>query len=434
MSEARSAAAWLLTRIETEGAYSNIILPAYFRSHSLSEEDRSFVTALVRGCTERRLTLRYDLSLYLKKPEKLPPFIFADLEIGAYQLLFMDGIPAAVAVNESVETASKAGFGRLTGVVNAVLRRIASQGLCLPPINDKAGYLSVKYSYPKYLVEALIRDYGFDEAVAFMKSSTDSRGFFVRMNPLRCSPEEFESALTAEGVTLVKQDYPEYCYHAVTRCDVAALDSFNKGFFHVQDRSSQICCEMLSPREGELIYDTCAAPGGKSFTIAEIANDRARIISSDVHENKLDLIRSGAQRLGLSSINVTGRDASFESWDEQADRILCDVPCSGWGAASHKPEIRYRSEKENKSLPSIQLGILVNVSHYLKPGGVLVYSTCTVNKTENEDICNGFISLYPEFDYDTGCCPERLNGRGYATFMPQKDGTNGFFVAVLRRT
>ena len=422
---ARRIAADLLVRIEKDGAYSTLSLREALRNASLPDErDAALVTRLVYGVTERRITLDYNLALYLKQPlRKLPPQVLASLRLGAYQILFSDQIPAPAAVNESVTLARQCGFSYAAGLVNAVLRRIAAAGLVLPNETDRARYLSVLYSAPIWLVTLFSDAYGPERAQAVLASFLEPRPVFIRHNALKCTVDALRNAFHAAGFSMKETPTPG-AYQLTGSGDFTRLPAFSDGWFFVQDLSSQRCAAALDAQPGETVIDCCAAPGGKTFSSAIRMENRGRIIACDLYPQKTRLIENGAKRLGITIVETVCCDAgTLPERFSAADKVLCDVPCSGLGVIGRKPEIRYKEPGELAALPETQLYIVSRCSSLVKPGGTLVYSTCTLNPAENEDVCAAFLRAHPAF----------APAGETVTCFPDETGGDGFFIAVFRR-
>lgn len=422
MTDARQVAFSYLSKIERDNAYSNIILS---EKDALSDRDRVLAHRIVKTVLERKITIDYNLSQYLTQPlKKLKPQVLTVLRMGACQLLFMDKIPASAAINESVKLTKKNGCSFASGLVNAVLRKVSANGIKLPDEKDE-NYLSVKYSFPCYLVNKFCDYYGRETAEKIMDASLDSSKIYIRKNTLK------NEELTCE----TKKTEFENCYSVKNTGDITALPDFKNGLFHVQDMSSQICCKVLDAKKGETIIDICSAPGGKSMTLAEMMGNEGRIVSCDIYEHKLKLISDTAKRLGIGIIETKLRDGTDKSSElPMADRILCDVPCSGFGVTGKKPEIRYKDEKEIASLPELGLEILENSAGFLKKGGRLVYSTCTVLPEENVGVCKAFLEKHSDF------VPVHIddNIKGFRdgealTVLPHIYDCDGFFIAAFER-
>lgn len=425
MADARSSAFKALSKIEKDSSYSNLILSELPEEHTLSEKDRVLAHRIVKTVLERKITVDFNLSKYLSQPlKKLKPQVLTILRMGASQLLFMDKIPPSAAINESVKLAKKNGCAFASGLVNAVLRKVSTNGLVLPDENDE-NYLSVKYSFPQYLCQKLVDYYGKKIAEDIMNASLGSGNLYIRKNTLK------NEALSCDAT----ETQLENCFVLKNTGDITRLPDFKNGLFHVQDMSSQICAAVLGAKPGETVIDVCAAPGGKSMTIAQMMENEGRLISCDIYEHKLKLINDTAKRLGIDIIETMLRDGADENaLLPMADRILCDVPCSGFGVTGKKPEIKYKDEQEIASLPELGLKILENSSRFLKVGGRLVYSTCTLLREENIDVVNAFLKRNKNFiltDIDEKF--QGLRDEKTLTVLPHIYECDGFFIASFER-
>lgn len=430
MLNPRQIAFEALLKTEKDGAYSNIALDFLLSKTDYDTRDRAFVSNLFYGVIERKLTLDYQIALYLSKPlNKTKSDILTLLRLGAYQILFMDKVPASAAVNESVNLAKKNGLQYAAGLVNAVLRKIHKNGLQLPSCERYSEYLSVKYSCPEWLVNKWIKEYGKENTLGILESSIGQKQNYIRVNNTVISSEDLIEALSEEGIYAEKTEIP-YCLKIrLGGKSVESLQSYKKGLFHVQDAACQICVASLSVKEGYRVFDLCAAPGGKTYTIAETMNNNGEVLSFDIHSHRVELINKGAKRLNLSCVSAKEGDATvyYEQLGE-ADAVLCDVPCSGFGIIGKKPEIKYKNPDEIKQLPHLQLAILQNGAKYVKKGGRLVYSTCTLSKSENEKVCKRFLDGNSEF------CVVPISGESeYTTLLPHQHSTDGFFIACFER-
>lgn len=418
----RSIAYKILLKIEKDKAYSNLTLDSILGKEKAGYEP--FVRALVYGVIERKITLDYILSEFLSQPiHKLKPQVLTVLRMGVYQIKFMDKIPVSAAVNESVKLIKQQGFSFASGLVNSVLRKTANSEILYPEKNDSIEYLSVRYSCPADLVQKYINDYGFENAVGILSTSLENPPLIIRVNTLKISPEELIERLKTEDVEACECDFNGAL--TVKSGNIFSTDCHSEGLFHVQDLASQMCINALDPKPCETVLDMCAAPGGKSFTIAEKMQNKGEIYSFDLYEHRLALIESGAKRLGIDIIKAQVRDASAVYDDiPNADKILCDVPCSGLGVIRRKPEIKYKDLGFIDKLTDLQYNIICSASAYLKKGGRLVYSTCSLNKAENEKVCERFLKLHNGF--------KLINGYP-VTLMPHIDKTDGFFFAVFTK-
>lgn len=432
MSSARYLAAELLNKTFRSGGYSNIQLGSALKSAEMDERDKKLCTAIYYGVIERRITLDYVISGLSSRPlAKIDDVILNILRCGLYQILYMDSIPDNAAVSESVTLAKQFRKTSASGMVNVVLRNFIRSGKEIKYTKDEKKAASVRYSVPTELIESLVADYGKELAFSHLEYSLKTPETFLRMNQLRCTESELSAALG--GVTIAKTALSG-CYTADDGA-VMGTEAFRKGMFHVQDMSSQICCNVLAPKEEDKVLDICAAPGGKTFTMAELMNGKGRIYAFDLHEKRVKLIRDGAERLGLENITASAGDATKYNPDlPKFTKILCDVPCSGFGVISRKPEIKYKPLCEFEKLPEIQYSIAENALSYLEIGGEMVYSTCTLRKAENDEVVERLLAAHPELESVE--FPEILGRKffGRATLFPEYGSGDGFFIAKFRKT
>lgn len=398
----------ILHKIFYSGSYSNIALDNALDNIT---ESKSFVSALVYGVAERKITLDYYIGKYLKKPAK--PKVMTVLRLGAYQILYMNRVPNSAAVNESVKLAKEIKLDYYCPLVNAVLHKIADDKEIL---TDN----SLIYSVPENLLNMWYKQYGRETVEGFLPNINGRPPFFAIPNALKTDNENLVKLLLDEGIEC------ENIGKAVminSAADIGSLDSFKKGLFHIEDLSSCECASVLNAKENDVVLDICSAPGGKTFTIAEQMNNKGIIYAFDLYSQRLKLISDGAKRLGIDIIKTAVNDGSvFNDEIPKADKILCDVPCSGFGIIRRKPEIRYKELDSVKDLPKLQVEILTVSSRYLKNKGTLVYSTCTLNQKENERVVEAFINSNSEFSL--------INQK---TTFPEKLGGDGFFRAVMMK-
>ena len=439
MKSARQVAFEALIKIHRDGAYSNLIVDSLLKENSdLDERDRAFVCNLVYGTLDRLILIDYNLGLYLNQPvRKLKPELHTILRMGTYQLLFMDKVPSRAAVNESVNLAKVNKSSFAASLVNAVLRRVADNGIRLPDTSEtNPDYLAIKYSCPEWLISLWIESYGYDNAVALAEKALEAPPVVIRVNTTKITPDELIWKLAEEGVISEKTDIAPDALIISNTGSVDELEAYKQGYFHAQDLASQLCCAALDPQEGETVFDLCSAPGGKAFTVAERMNNSGVVRAFDIYQSRVELIKNGATRLGLSNVFSYLSDASiFNENYGLADRVLCDVPCSGLGIIRRKPEIRFKNRSDIDNLPELQYRILCNATRYLKQGGRLVYSTCTLNPAENSDVCIRFLSEHPEFTAvealpDVPCFSTEEK---FLTLMPHINSTDGFFIAVFEK-
>lgn len=410
----------------------NLLLENSERMSAFDARDRRFIVSLVYGVTERLLTLDYNLSLYLQKPlKKLPAEALCLLRLGAYQILFSDKVPDTAAVNETVKLANKK-CRFAAGLINAVLRKVAQNGICLPEDDGSPSFLSVKYSCPVWLIQLWFDDYGVENTIGILESSLQPTALTIRVNTVKSTAEAVQALLEKQGVTCEPIDLPDALRLRNLPCSVSQLPAFQDGLFHVQDKASMLCAFALQAKPGHLVYDLCAAPGGKTFTIAEIMQNCGQIFAFDLYDKRVGLISQGAKRLDLTCIKAAVADAGvFERSFSKADRVLCDVPCSGLGILRQKPEVKYKDPALLENLPELQLAILDNGARYLKDDGRLVYSTCALDRRENEAVCEAFLKKNPSFE----AVPPlpQLSDHAYFTVMPHVMDCDGFFMAAFQK-
>lgn len=413
----------ILLKIERDKAYSNITVDAVLKNNDVVSAP--FVCQLVYGVIERKITLDYILSQYLTQPlKKLNPQVLTILRMGVYQIKFLDKVPDSAAVNESVKLVKKVKCAFASGLVNSVLRKVSASEVSYPETDNKAFDLSIKYSCPIELVKHYADDYGFEDTEKFLKDSLGNAPIFLRVNTLKTTTDKLIDILASENVSATKCDDLENAVMLTNGGAVFKTKAYKDGLFHVQDKASQICISKLDPKPDEVVFDMCASPGGKTFTIAEIMNNKGKVYSFDLYEHRVKLIADGAKRLGIDIVDAKTEDsAEFNSKMPKADRILCDVPCSGLGVIRRKPEIRYKDLGFVDNLCELQYNILNCSAKYLRNNGIIVYSTCSLNKKENEDICNKFLSEHDDF----------IKIDDYITLWPHKNGTDGFFIAKLKK-
>ncbi len=440
MSDSRNTAFNVLLKIEQDNAYSNITLNKAIRDAKLSGIDSSFASALVYGVLERKLTLDYIIKQYSKIPlRKIEIKTKIILRLGILQLLFMDKVPESAAVNESVKLAKKYKLQKSSGFINGILRNItrADVKYTLPSEDNKTYYLSVKYSVPEKLVKLWINSYGELNTEELLQTLSGRPKICARVNTLKTDKQSLINELAEQNVKAEEVSFLENAIVLEDTGSIERLKAFKEGKFHIQDLSSQLCVEQLSVKPREVMLDVCSAPGGKSFTAAQHMNDRGKIFACDLYDHKLKLISETAKRLGINSIITMKRDASgSDNPLPLADKILCDVPCSGLGILSRKPEIRYKEDLITEDLPQLQYKILCQSAQYLANGGVLVYSTCTLNPAENNENTKRFLNEHPDFYGIKIKVPTEIeravDEEDYElTLMPHKSKTDGFYFAVF---
>ena len=431
MFNPREAALASLIKWEVSGSYSNIELNTVISRADAQRNDISLYTLLFLGVIEKKLLLDSIIEKYSKIPlDKIDTETKNVLRLGIYQLSFTDKIPEYSAVDQSVKLANK----RSKGFVNAILRSFIRDGKKYDLPSERFARISLEYSIPMELIDVFVSSYGEETAKEICTRPTEKSPLCLRVNTLKASEDELISVLNERGGEGVKSEIAKDIVK--TNLPISSLeDLINDGKVFVQDESSRIAAQLLSANKNEKIADVCACPGGKSFSIAIDMENKGTLHSSDLHQSKLSLIEKGAKRLGIDIITARVQNAKeYVPENECAyDRILCDVPCSGLGVIFKKPDIKYKSTEAYKNLPSVQYDILKTSSRYLKRGGTLVYSTCTLNVEENEKIIEKFLLENSDFepvDFEIG---NIKSTKGGYTFFPHITSTDGFFVARMRR-
>ena len=441
MANVRNIAYHVLYRVLYEDAYSAIAINSAVREEKLSGVGVSFLSALVYGVLERKLTLEYIIRQYssirIKKIEKGTLIV---LYLGMYQLIYMDKVPDSAAVNESVKLCKQLRLYKSAGFVNAILRNFvrANKAYQLPDRQNIVKYLSVVYSCPESMVTELIATYGEDLTEQALQGILGRPPITVRVNTLKTDKATLRTALEKQGVIVNDISFLENSLNLSATGSLEKIPEFQQGHFFVEDAASQLCAEILGAQPGETIADVCAAPGGKSLYSAIRMENRGEIYSYDIHEHKIKLMRQNADRLGISILRPEIRDASSDRELPECDRILCDVPCSGWGILRRKPEIRYKTDTNIDILTNLQYSILCMSVKNLPSDSVLVYSTCTLRKAENHDMIRRFLDEHPDFigvpiDLPDGI-DRMIEEEPYClTLLPGVYDTDGFFIAKLRR-
>ena len=422
MASPREVAWQVLNRCDASEQYSNIALDIAIKRADLKDSDRGLLTALVYGTIERRITLDASIEhLAARGTKELPQEVRNLLRMGIYQMAFLDRIPDHAAVNETVALAPK----KYRGFVNAILRAFVRNGKQLSYPNrdtDPMGYLSVRYSFCPEICDTFVASFGLVRTEELFAAFEKEPPLTVRVNTLQTSRAALIERWRADGLRVEETAESEHGIRVLDKIPVTALYGFEEGLFFVQDEASQLCVKVLDVSKGMRVLDACACPGSKSFGAAMDLQNTGSVTSCDLHKNKLSLVTSGAERLGITNLLVMEQDARVrrEEWVGAFDRVLCDVPCSGFGVFAKKPELHYKNPAESERLPKIQADILDNASAYVKTGGKLVYSTCTLLPDENERNVAAFLERNDGFSL--------LEQR---TLTPDRDGTDGFFYAVL---
>ena len=436
VDRAREAVLDALAACRRNGAWIDGALKQVLKRDGLSGRDAAFASRIAYGVMQNRIYLDRCLARCLtQRPEKLEPLLLDILRIGAYQILLMDRVPVNAAVNEAVEMAKAHKLSRAAGLVNAVLRNVDRRKGEPLAFADELEALSVQTSHPRALVERMVGLLGAEEAEAFLRADNEPVPTTIQTNTLKTTAKQLRASLEDEGVTVEPHPWLADCFTVSGTGDLEGLRAWREGWFTVQDAAAKLTALAAAPKAGSFVIDTCAAPGGKSFAMAMQMEDQGEIRSCDIHPHKLKLIESGAARLGITIVRTALADGRerHAAWVEQADVVLADVPCSGLGIIRKKPDIRWKDPAALAALPAIQRAILGNAAAYVRPGGVLVYSTCTVLPEENGGVVTDFLSGHPEFVKEDFDLPGIGSCSGDATLWPQRTRTDGFYICRMRR-
>ena len=435
---ARETALNVLIACRQQAAWSNAILKEYISRDRLDRRDAALAARLCYGVQQNRGKLDFYLAQLLTgKVKDLHPVIHDILHLGLYQIYEMDKIPSSAAVNESVTLAKK--YCRkqrfAPGLVNAVLRNaIRNQDTLKQPTK-----LEDKYSHPAALIRLLGADIGQERLESMLSANNTVPPLVVQVNTCKTTTADLIAALEEEGVTALTHPWVPDCLVLAGTGNLEQLKAFQEGSFYVQDPASKLAvlCAKIPYGEEIRILDCCAAPGGKSYAAAIASGGKAKVQSCDIHPHKIGLIQAGAKRLGLENVSAACHDATVDmpQWHDKMDVVLADVPCSGYGIIRKKPDIRYKDPKTMEDLPQLQLQILRTQAGYVKPGGVLMYSTCTLLKRENSQVVEAFLKENGEFYLEELMLPEQIkeDSLGMLTLIPGEMDTDGFFICRLRR-
>jgi 16S rRNA (cytosine967-C5)-methyltransferase len=439
----RETALDLLEAIEKNQSYSNLLLHHEIEKNDLPKKDTGLLTELTYGTLQRKMTLDFFLKGFLKKPDKMESWVKHLLRLTLYQMVYLDKIPDRAAIFEAVEIAKKRGHKGIASMVNGVLRSIQREGLpLLTSIEDPVERLSVETSHPRWLIKRWIEQFGYEKTKEMGEINLTAPLQTARANTTRITREECAKLLHEEGFELELSPIIPEAIRAL-KGNLASSSAFKEGLLTIQDESSMLVAYALGATKNEMVLDACAAPGGKSTHIAEKMNNTGQVVSLDLHEHKVKLINDNARRLSLDNIKteaMDSRQASEHFQPESFDRILLDAPCSGLGVMRRKPDMKYtKKEQDVIQLSNIQQNLLESVSTLVKKGGVLVYSTCTVDREENENTVARFLKQHSDFEGDTNFKDRMpVAVRPLITgfdlqILPQDFGSDGFYIACLRK-
>ena len=435
----------ILEKIEQEEAYSNLLLRQVIDDHDLIVEDRNLLTELVYGVLQRKYTLDYQLEPFIKKQKKMKNWVRQLLRVSLYQMEYLERIPAHAIVNEAVNIARFRGHKGIAGLVNAVLRNIQRKGVRkAEEIKNKIDRFSIQYSVPSWLVEEFIADLGEKEAEQLLASFSDRPKLSLRVNTKEISREEAIESLKGAGYESIKSKISPYGIIVLNGIP-ADTSLFKKGLVSVQDESSMLVAPAMNISAGDYVLDACAAPGGKTMHIASAflsTEAGGKVSALDIYDHKIRLIKQNAHRQGLQDRVFTqkmdAREVSKKFGKEIFDRVLVDAPCSGLGLIRRRPEIRYNKSKQDiEQLHKLQLEILNDASQTLKSDGELIYSTCTLTKSENQEVVKNFLTDNPDYQQLPVDLPENeltLEADGSLVIYPHQYGTDGFYIARFKKS
>ena len=439
--DAREVALLTLNHCERQGGWSDGTLKKQLSAAKLDGRDAALATQLCFGVIQNRMLLDFYLSKFSNIPlRRMESKVLQALRLGAYQMLFMTRIPDRAAVDCSVAmTRAYCKNPRAPGMVNAILRTMARNLNQLPtiPQENPAEYYATLYSHPVWLVQMLLDRFGSEETAAFLQENNRQAPMTAMVNTTRATVEETVAALEEEKVEVQLHPWLKDCLILSRSGNVEELSAFQRGLFYIQDPASRLAILASGAEAGMRVLDVCAAPGGKSFAAAIQMENQGEVLSCDLHPHKKTLIQRGAQRLGLSIVKPQTMDGKVRcvEWESGFDLVFVDAPCSGLGVIRKKPDIRDKDPAPLAELPRVQQEILENAGVYVKPGGVLFYSTCTILQRENEDVIHGFLERHPEFQPESFVLPGPVGpvDDGLLTLWPQHHGTDGFFLCKLRK-
>ena len=431
----RGTAIKILNRVERTDSYLDKLLDSELKSSELNDLDKGLLTELVHGVLRWQNKLDWVLNGFSHGSfAKSEINIKNSLRVALYQILFLERIPHPAAVNEAVEFIKWVRGEKPAGLVNAVLRNIIRNldGIRYPErAEDEVQYLSVIFSHPYWMVKRWLHRLGFEETQKLLIANNERPELSLRINKLKVEPGQFLNALDQQGIQYRGSSHIDYFVKVKALSRIAQMDLFRNGLFTIQDESAALPCLLLGPQAGDRVFDLCAAPGGKTTHIAELMKGEGEIIAVDKYESKLGFIKGGCERLGLQNVKLAAFDASFLELPP-ADRVLIDAPCSGLGVLAKKPDIKWKRDiSDVLQLAKLQLDLMKNAAKLVKPGGVLVYSTCTMEPEENQLVVGEFLRQHPDFAVDNAARyvnTDLVSPEGFVETWPHKHGMDGSFA------
>ncbi|MBI5974561.1 16S rRNA (cytosine(967)-C(5))-methyltransferase RsmB [Staphylococcus canis] len=431
MVQVRALSFQTLEDVLKDGAYSNLKINEVLSKNNLSQADKGLYTEIVYGTIKRKLTLNYYLKPFVKT--KIKGWVRRLLWMSIYQYVYLDKVPTHAIINEAVDIAKKRGGAQTGNTVNAILRQLTSQALPkIDDIRDKYERASIRYSIPVWIIKHWETHYGFEVAETIAEQMLHPVSQTVRVNTTRITVEDAMTQLEAEGLKVQQDPHIKVCLH-VLQGVVVQSTLFKEGLVSIQDKSSMFVSLLMDLKSGDDVLDSCSAPGGKTCHMAEILDGKGHIIAHDIHEHKIQLIQHNIDKLQLKKVVASQHDAT-KPIEGQFDKILVDAPCSGLGVLRHKPEIKYTMTPEKvEQLVQLQLKILKNVTQNLKPGGQLVYSTCTIEQMENENVIYTFLKAHPDFEFVPFTHPKTNESIKTLQILPQDFNSDGFFMTRIKK-
>lgn len=431
MQTVREAAFETLLSINQDKAYSNLKINEVLKESEMSRADKGLFTELVYGTLKHKFTLDYYLKPFVQT--RIKGWMRTLLWMSIYQYKYLDKIPDHAIINEAVEIAKQRGGLHNSKIVNGILRNMMRSVLPDPSeIKDAQQRIAIEYSLPKWIVKHWVTHHGLETTEAIAKSLIERPGQTVRVNTNRTTVEDEIARLEKEEYEVQQDNDIAYCLHIYGR-PVVESRAFKDGYVSIQDKSSMFVAEILAPYEGEMILDACSAPGGKACQTAELLQGTGQVDATDIHEHKIELIEHNIKKLRLKNVHAFQHDAT-QPYDKKYDKILVDAPCSGLGVLRHKPEIKYAQTKDTvDGLVELQLKIMNNIKDFVKPGGVIVYSTCTIEQMENENVIYTFLKQNKDFEFEPFSHPRTGEKVKTLQILPQDFNSDGFFITKIRR-
>lgn len=438
--KAREIAYKVLLDIEKNKNYSNMAINKHFKDVKISNQDRGLATEIIYGVIENKYYIDYMIDKLSKvKTNKMEIYVKTLLRMGIYQIMFLNSISDYAAVNETVNLAKKKN-SKVSGFINGILRNVIRQKEEIGKVKtkDDVDYLAIKYSYDKWMIRNWMIHFGKEFTEELLEANNERPNIYLRTNTLKITRDELIKKLEKHNIKAEKVNVVEEAIKVEHLKDIENNSLYKEGLFTVQDVSSMLVGKVMNPKENSLVLDVCSAPGGKTTHMATLMNNTGQVVSRDIYDHKLKLIKAASKRLGLTNVDVEEFDGMKLDRESigKFDYVLADVPCSGLGIIRRKPEIKYKEKEEFRQLPPIQKKILENASKYVKVGGTLIYSTCTIQDSENIDVVNEFLQKNKNFELvpikEVNVDLENQE-KGYMKIYPNVHNMDGFFISKLIR-